>query len=188
MRKNNILRKLKYEYGLCPSGVKIYKTCLNDTGKLIHIMKKWVELWIEHPKSLELFNLLTVDEIRQLKKSGVYCNEIVEVNGSENKEILLLGNSVANVNLQGFDVVKIYVLNNSKLKLSANDYAKCYIEAYHNAEVEVSVTGSNANVSTDKYDNTLINGGKIQAKQWESGDIFNYNWDIGDFARNAHAR
>ena len=174
-KENELLNVLKYKYGLCPSGVEIFKNSQNDINRLATACVKWVELFIEHESSSMILNKLNEEELKIFNKNGIYYNQDLTI--VNQNEVILLGSCKVNFVSDGFSVNQIYVLNNSDLNLTTKNNSKTWINIYHKAMVNVSQLDL-SNVHVVNYTNQKVNGKatSIREIKYVNGEIFNYKY------------
>ena len=175
--KNILLRKLKFQYGLCPSGVKIFENSINDVERLAKACVQWVELFIEHEESSKLIAVLSPQQLEAFESKGLFYNKKVELINPELETIILLGNTHATIKVDEHFTGRIYILNNAQLTIQANDKAKVWIDAFHGCSITSNCNDEsqiNLNVYSDKV--KVIGNSSITKKDYVSGEIFNYKY------------
>lgn len=173
MNNKEILKRLKSDFGLCPSGVKVFDNSVNDIDRLATACVKWVELFIEHEESINLLNQLNKEQLEVFNKHGIYYNQTLKV--KDQSKIILLGNCVVDVEVSDFSANQIYVLNNSVLRLITEDFSKTWIDMYHNSLVSVTkLDVSSVNVINYSEQEVIGEVSTISKRQYVKGEIFNY--------------
>ena len=174
MQTDKILNHLINKNGLCPRGIDIFNESQKDIYKVISASIKWVELFIEHENSLNMLEFLSEEEVKLFAEKGVFLNQKVNLVNPNFDTIILLGNTEAEIEINDFGVIRIYVLNDSKLNLKSTNFSIVQVDSHHRANVTVEKK-DNSKITISQYDNSVINGeAEITKKEWIKNEIFNY--------------
>lgn len=176
MEANNLLEFLKKENGLCPEGVDIFKASTNSIQLVAHIAKKWVEVFIEHESAADVAQYFNQTEMSELNREGIFINQKVKLENADVPEIVILvGKCDFEIKATDFKVSRIYVLGDSRGKVSAEGYSILTVDAHHRANVEVS-RNEKAVVNLYNYGAKITSDEPVQEKEWRKNEIFNYKW------------
>ena len=77
---------------------------------------------------------------RILAQNGIYVNACVDLQGHNNKYILL-GNTHATLEISAHPTAILYMKDRSFLRVEGSDLAIVMIEAYDNAEIQMEISG-----------------------------------------------
>lgn len=126
---NKVLREKAVEHGLCDDWQKNIWNRDLSYQELLMIFIRGFDFsvnkdWIDYGFIKEVF------PEEELHKGNVYIDEKVVINEASNGYYVFLGNCEAEVYIDGFKAVTVYVRHQSKVNVNASGGAKVFVTYY----------------------------------------------------------
>lgn len=161
--------------GICETGKRYLDKDKKNIGFLIKVWKRWPEYLIEHSTQVEdIFReYLSENDKLKLEESNIYfdssANTIID-----SDTVFVSGSSNIDIEVKDWAVVKLYLFDESRLKLLCGENSIVNIECYNESQIDVESKG-NSSIVIFQHDQSAVKAenANIIKKECERGEVFN---------------
>ncbi|MEG2004272.1 MAG: hypothetical protein RR057_06690, partial [Clostridia bacterium] len=137
--KKELLKDLA-KIGVCKTGKRYLYTTTQDLNTLIKIWKGWPEYWYEHSEYAIRLMRYCIDDIDKviLQKENLYLDTegMFEV-GCGESVVFIVGSSNITMVMKEYTATKIYIFNDSKVKINCSSTSIVNVEAWNDSSVKI---------------------------------------------------